>query len=460
LAVPPLLTAALMLTNGAHDLIWSAVSFRGYVQPQFGPGAWILVGYGYILALVQMGVLVWLFVRSPLHRWPVALILVSRLAMASAFLLEPLGRNPFAPMDAVVLAMTLTSAMYALALFRFRLLDLIPIAHETAIQQMREGLLILDPQLRVVDLNRSAERIVGARAPRPRGRSVAEILPELRDFWNPSDASGRTESEINLGAGPAARYYTLQFSPLQDRNGRALGQLLLLHDVTEQRRGREELLEQQRVVATLEERQRLARELHDSVGQMLGYVSMQAQAIRKWVHDGETATAEAQLARLAAAAQDAHDDIRESILSLKAGSASDWAFLDALRRYLAAFQDRCGIATDLVVTSGIGEQDFAPDAGVQLLRVIQEALTNARRHGHARCVSVALDRVDGQGRVVVDDDGCGFDPDQLSDGDGDHLGVAFMCERMAQIGGGVSIHSQPGAGTQVEIRVPIRDVAR
>jgi signal transduction histidine kinase len=72
------------------------------------------------------------------------------------------------------------------------------------------------------------------------------------------------------------------------------------------------------VLATLEERQRLARELHDGLGQILGYVSMQAQAVRKWVRDGDAATAEAQLLRQADIARGAQEDIRQSILCLKA----------------------------------------------------------------------------------------------------------------------------------------------
>jgi PAS domain S-box-containing protein len=457
LAVLPILTALLVFTNDARHWMWPALSVEGYVRPALGYGAWMLTAYGSLLVLLQVGVLLWLFAISPPHRWPIALMLVGRLATAVAFPLEPAQWSPFAPVDASSLAMSFTAAIYALALFRFRILDLIPIAHETVIQQMREGMLILDVHQRIVDLNRSAEKILGTHAPRLRGRKAIEVLPASPGFFERLNDSETAESEISLGAGDAARYYAMQISPLRDRRGVELGHLLLLHDVTEQRRAQQQFLEQQRVVATLEERQRLARELHDGVGQMLGYVSMQAQAIRKWVHDGETATAEAQLTRLAAAAQDAHEDIRESILSLKAGSAHEWDFLATLHRYLAAFQDRYGIATELTVPAGMGEQSFAPVAGVQLLRVIQEALANARKHGRARCVRVVFGREDGQARIAVTDDGCGFDPGQPPSGECDHLGLDFMRDRMAQIGGCLTVHSKPGAGTELIFQVPIRD---
>jgi signal transduction histidine kinase len=316
-------------------------------------------------------------------------------------------------------------------------------------------MLILDAQLRIVDLNRSAEKILGIPAVRVRGRKALELVLACPQLSLRIDDPKTAESEISLSTGSETRQYALAISPLKDQGGLALGHLLLLHDVTEQRRAQAQILEQQRIVATLEERQRLARELHDSLGQTLGYVSMQAQAILKWLQDGNPAAAEPQLARLAEVAEEAHDDIRESIFCLKAGSAQEWSFMATLQQCLSAYRDRYGISTELIVATGLGEEAFAPGAGVQLLRVIQEALTNARRHGRARSVKVAFDRADGQVRVIVADDGCGFDTAHVVDGD--HVGLAFMRERMSQIGGAAIVQSRPGAGTQVELRVPIRD---
>ena len=90
------------------------------------------------------------------------------------------------------------------------------------------------------------------------------------------------------------------------------------------------MLEQQRVVATLQERERLARELHDSVGQVLGYLSLQAQTARKRLQDGDGEKAESLLGRLTDVAQHAHADVRESILALKAASSEDWSLLPTL----------------------------------------------------------------------------------------------------------------------------------
>ncbi|HBY98860.1 MAG TPA: hypothetical protein DEP84_33760 [Chloroflexi bacterium] len=457
LAIPPLLDLLLIFTNDAHHWLWLGFSFEGYVRPVYGSGNWILIGYAYLLAVLRAIILLWLFARSPLHRWPVGLILGSQPLTFTAYLLDVANRNPFAPMDPTILALTIASAAYALALFRFRMFDPIPVARETVIEQMREGMLVLDTRQRIVDLNRAAEKILGLPVARVKGCHAVQVLPAYRDLSARLADPLAAQFEISIGTGHTAQYYALHLSPLKDQRGFPLGHLILFHDVTEQQRAQAQLLEQQRVVATLQERERLARELHDSVGQVLGYVSMQAQAICKRVHDGEVVAVEAQLTRLAEVAQDAHDDIRESILSLRACPEQEWSFLVALKQHLDFFRDHYGIHTELSIPAGLAEQTFEPGAGVHLLRVIQEALTNAHKHGHARCVQVAFELQEGQARIVVADNGRGFDPDQHSTSAGDHLGLALMRERMGLIDGQVTIHSRPGAGTQVVLQVPIRD---
>jgi signal transduction histidine kinase len=156
-------------------------------------------------------------------------------------------------------------------------------------------------------------------------------------------------------------------------------------------------------------------------------------------------------------AKDAQADVRESILSLSVGSAQSWAFIPALKHYLDRFQANYGIRTELSHPGRMEEDPFSPATGVQVLRVIQEALTNARRHGGAHNVKVVIEQLDSQARIWITDDGSGFTPGAAGQGRGDHFGLAFMSDRMRQIGGSVQIESRHGAGTVVKLDVPVRD---
>jgi PAS domain S-box-containing protein len=457
LAIPPLLFLLLAATNDYHHLVWRGFLTDEFVVPVRGIANWAIVTYAYILGLVNIVVLLRLVARSPQHRWPVAIILFAQIDAYAIYMLNAVKTGFLNPPEWILLMFLLPFSMYALALFRFRVFDPVPLARSAVIEQMREGMLVLDLNGRVVDLNRAVKAMFKETASSLRGQLLSEILPA--DFYNPSqsDRAAVVQSEIRLGAGNAARHYNLNLMPLTARSGKVVGQLLLLHDITERKLAQAKVVEQQRVMATLEERERLARELHDGIGQVLGYVGIQAQTASKWVQDGNTEKARSVLSRLAEVVKDAHTDVRESILNLRAGSAPEWSFITTLKQYLDNFQANYGIRIELSLSGGIGVDTLSPEAGVQLLRVIQEALTNARKHSGAHAVRVVIEQDKSQAHITITDDGRGFDADRSDLATGGHFGLVFMRERMEQIGGSLKIDSRPGAGTVVELYAPIRD---
>ncbi len=455
LLIPPLLVLFLILTDDYHHLFWTQFQMNGHLLKFPGVANGFFVGYAYLLALSNIVLLFWLAVRSPQHRWPVAIMLFGQISGRGLFLLNYIYPGLLGPGESSFVVLGLLSSMYALALFRFHVFDPVPLARSTVIEQMKDGMLVLDLDGKIVDLNPAATKIIGGLPSGLRGRPAAEVLRLDADL-SVSDKTGTLPSEISLENGEGARYYSPSLTPLKDRRGEVLGQLLLLYDITGPKLAQSQLLEQQRVVATMQERERLARELHDSVGQVLGFVSIQAQTIRKWVREGDNGEAEPLLIQLAEVAKDAHADVRESILSLKAGSSREWFFLPTLKKYLDNFQANYDIHTELIITEGITEKNFEPGAGVQLLRVVQEALTNARKHGGARNVKVSIERAGSRARITITDDGCGFDLGRLDRDTGRNFGLVFMRERIAQIDGDIKLDSLPGRGTTITVDTPIR----
>ncbi|MBM4465798.1 MAG: PAS domain S-box protein [Chloroflexi bacterium] len=456
LSIPPLLALLLVLTNDAHHWMWLGFSFEGEVRPLRSSLTWILLLYAYVLALPVCIALIRLFLRSPQHRWPVALVLCEILITRTVFLVDKTDANPFAPLDPTVLVWNVGAIMYGLALFGFRMFDPIPVARKTVIEQMQEGMLVLDTGQHIVDLNPAAERILGLPAGQVRGHPAMDLLPGWTEMSAGLDDPATAQCEISLGTGSQARHYALHLSPLKNRQGEALGHLLLLHDVTVQKRAQAQLLEQERALAMLSERERLARELHDSIGQVLGYVKMQAQAARDRLAQDQKAAADHDLAQLVAVAQDAHADVREYILGAKSATSTQPGFLPALRQYLQRFAETYSLRTELMVPPGLHDGSLEPTVEAQLLRIIQEALTNTRKHAHARGVQVSVQLHTDYAQVIVQDDGVGFDPALLAKAEGQKYGLGFMRERAEEVGGSVEIRSVPGAGTQVVICVPRR----
>ncbi|MCU0296213.1 MAG: histidine kinase [Candidatus Nanopelagicales bacterium] len=455
LSVPPVAAAVAMLLNPTHHLIWSRVDGGDSGLPMTGVGRWVLYGYAVSLALAITLVFVWLFVRSPLHRWPAAVCLCGQAVARVGGVLDASGANPFEPIDAMMLGGAFASAMYVIALFGFRMFDVAPIARQTVIAQMREGMLVLDAQRRIIDCNPAAEKILGLPSQRLRGRDADEILQVPAPAQGKCDENLRDQPEISVGSGSSCRHFAIQSSPLTDRRECPLGHVILLHDVTDERSAQARILEQRQALAALQERDRVARELHDSIGQVLGYLKMQVQAARALLKQ-HPEQADAYLEQAATVAQDSHADVREYILGARTGLSAHVDFVTALREYVRQFNTIHGIEAELIAPPEMDEWTLTRTTEVQLLRVIQEALTNVRKHARARSVLVTL-RVDSACiQALVADNGVGFDPSRLDGKERRTFGLDIMRERAEDVGGTLQIESAPGDGTRVVISVPLQ----
>jgi PAS domain S-box-containing protein len=456
LSIPVLLDIVLVVT-GEAQLMWRQiyVGQDGSVVADLAPAGVLMAAYGVGLVLVNTAVLLWLFIRSPQHRWPVVVILLGHVASRGLYVVDA-AHLPWPKLhDPLVVGLLLGATGYAIALFGFHIFDPVPAARTAALEQMRDGMVVLDPQWRVAAINRPATNILGTNEASARGKSPAEILPALPDLSARLATARAKPVEMSLGTGADVRSYEIDVSPLRDFRGLLMGHLLLLRDVTEQKRAQAQIIEQQRSLAMLREREQLARELHDGIGQVLGFASLTAGASRKLIADGKLAKADDQLAHLESAVTDANADVREQILNLRTAPTGERPFFSALQHYLDGYRQNYGIRVDLSIGEGVDESLLAPDVQMQLFRILQEAFSNARKHAQAECVRASFEVDDGLLRVRIQDDGIGFDPYQVAETGSSHFGLRFMGERAEQLGGSLRVESAPGEGTCVEVVVPI-----
>jgi signal transduction histidine kinase len=209
------------------------------------------------------------------------------------------------------------------------------------------------------------------------------------------------------------------------------------------------LYEQAQRLAVVEERQRLARELHDSVTQALYGTTLYAEAAARQLATGQVDLAGDHLRELRDTAQEALREMRLLIFELRPLILESEGLVTALQARLEAVEERAGLEVELHVE---GDAILATAVEEGLYRIAQEALNNALKHACARRVSVSLER--GKTSVVLEivDDGIGFDPSTAVAGGG--LGLDGMIERAAQMGGELLLDSEPGAGTRVWVKVP------
>lgn len=211
-------------------------------------------------------------------------------------------------------------------------------------------------------------------------------------------------------------------------------------------------------LGAMEERERIAREMHDGFAQMLAYLKIRAEgALARGDGPEAAATLRAALEDIRQGAVEALGDVRQAIMDLKApvgGAPGD--FTAHLAAYLHSWSRLNDIEAELLLPQG--GLEFGEDVELQVLRICQEALANVRKHARAQRVWVRLLRErDGGVAVSVADDGRGFDPRE--DPRPGHFGLGILRERAAAIGGEIAIQSRPGGGTEVLLRLPGTAVA-
>jgi signal transduction histidine kinase len=214
------------------------------------------------------------------------------------------------------------------------------------------------------------------------------------------------------------------------------------------------LREKERYAAVLEERDRLAREMHDSLAQVLGYLHLKARALEEVANRGEFDGLKAGLGEIASVADEAYSDVREAIVGLKESLAARGGLAQALASYLEKFRRQSGIAATLELAEGVPSK-LRPEVEVQLLRVVQEALTNVRKHAGARRAWVRLTCSDGWVTLSIEDKGRGFDLAALQKDGAYRFGLRTMRERVERIGGVLDIETARGRGTKVIARLPL-----
>lgn len=217
--------------------------------------------------------------------------------------------------------------------------------------------------------------------------------------------------------------------------------------------------EEARRLSIVEERTNMAHELHDSLAQTLASLRYQVRMLEDSL-DRNTLTDRAwrDLARIRNGLDEAHTELRELLNSFLA-PVEQRGLIPSLERLAERFRQDSGI--QVFFQHNGGDHDLSSSESLQLLRIVQESLANIRKHAGAHAVRVLLNRnPDGGLRLLIEDDGLGFEMERPEGAPGEHIGLSIMEERARRLGGELRIESEPGEGTRVELLIDADQPAR
>ena len=282
LLVVPLMTQVAVWTNQAHRFFYQSISFieEGPLISMdwwtSGFWFWVHAGYSYLLLLIGMVLIVLTIVRAfHLYRRQAMALLLGALLPWAANVIDTFDLIPQLKQSVAPFGFMLMGLAFAWALFRYRLLDLVPVARDALIDSMSDGMLVLDEQNRIVDLNPAAQSIIGISAGEAIGQPAAQILRSWQDFADRLRDKTEAQAEITLDRS----HYDLRISSLSDRRGRFTGRLIVLRDIT-QRKKAEEALRQSNIALQSRNEEldtfahSVAHDLKNPLSTVIGYASL------------------------------------------------------------------------------------------------------------------------------------------------------------------------------------------
>ncbi len=339
-------------------------------------------------------------------------------------------------------------------IFRYKMFDLVPLAWATVIETMETAIIVLDLQDRVIETNPALKKWFGIEREQilhKQTQNIGSSYPELAEALN---KKGIPQTEFSIQTEAGLNTYEILFTPLINHKGVLLGRLAAIYEITEKKKNQQEYIKQQWRQAIIEEKERSSRDMHDNLGQVLGFINLQAQAIRheySLQHNDELLK---QIDRLVSATKEAHKEVREYINDARGYVYLENGFIAGLNNIMASFQNSTGIQVISRLPEDCVSDEIDPNIRINILNIIREGLNNVRKHSQASQVSIMLDRGIDQFIVVIEDNGIGFDNNDKKNNQM-KFGLNIMKERASEIGARLNIKSAMGAGCRIELLIPM-----
>lgn len=459
LALPPTIIILLVWTNSYHGLIRYDEHLDGSgpfltIAKKYGVAFYIHAAYSYLLNMTA----VVLLIRALFFKRSVYLKQTVILLIGSCFIIVPnmiyvFGLSPF-KIDITPVFFGPAGLITMWAIFRYKLFELMPLARTTVIETMNIGVLVLDLMDKVIDMNPAFLRITGVPSSQFYDNSIEEVcrnIPELLDAYNKNIVN----FEFTLRRQDKSYIYEVLFNPLRDKKGNLIGRMAIIYEITDRKQVQQEFLKHQRALASMEEKERLARDLHDNLGQLLGFINLQAQGINQELSNTGVNLVSERLEQLIKVTQVAHSEIREYITQIRNAGSITHDLACELEKSINLFKYQTGISVELDIEGDLTGDEIRPYMTIQLLNIVKEALNNIRKHANARKVHITLKNTGQQLLISVVDDGKGFDYTFSGSSPGGGFGLSIIQERARSIGGQARIQSEIGKGTQVLLSVPL-----
>lgn len=459
LLIIPAITLLLVVTSRWHGLIRYDVhiDYVGeypVIAKRYGIWFYVHAAYSYILNFSAMLTLVKaLFHRKSLYRRQTILLLLGICFIVVPNLIYISGFSPLKN-DITPIFFVPAGILMLLAIFNNGMFDLVPMARTAVIEAMEAGVVVTDGQNRVFDMNQAFIKIAKINIADYYLMPIDEICKEIPEIANIVIDRKMSHADFMITDNDRSKIYEMVLSPLKDKNNYDIGLLGLVYDITDKKQAQKEFLEHQWKMAVIDERERMIRDLHDNLGQVLGFINFQTQAIKLELSNEGIELVSDKLEQLISAVQNAHADMREYICSNRTSVSVERDFISSLKNDIESFKQQTGLHVRLDIPEEPIDKEFNSAVMANIQNIIREAMNNIRKHAKANEVRIAIRMKEDFMVISVADNGKGFEEIKNDYSVKNKFGIDIMKERAALVGGSISIETIPNKGSRIMIYVP------
>lgn len=460
----PTIIIILVFTDQLHGLMRYDLhlDFNGLftvIAKKYGVAFYIHSFYSHLLNLTSMVLLIrGVYIKNTVYRkQAISLLLgISMIVLSNIVYILKIG--PIKGLDITPVFFGPSGLVLAWGIFHFKLFDLVPIARAAVIENMDSGYMVLDLQDRVLDVNRTFQNFIKESSSNILTKQVQEVCREIPELVRVCVNRNILHAEISIDSDNLTHYYEVSLSPIINGDGKYIGRLVVLNDETQRKLEQLEFLNNQKQMVVLKERANHARDIHDNLGQILGFINLQAQGIQKELLNADIEVGLKQLSKLVDVTQNAQDDMRVYIQEVHNSCTPQRQFVCIFKELIESFKLQTGINVILDIPCEFLNVSIVMEVQDHMLNIIRESLNNIRKHANANEVRIKLHFINDEICFSVEDNGVGFDEVSALNKPTANFGINSIISRAAEIGGSVSISSIPGRGTRLEFCGPIKEI--
>ncbi len=459
LLIVPVITIVLVWTDPLWGLVRTDFSLnttgRIYIlDKQYGPWFWIHFIQSYALNfssifLVSQAVMK----KSSIYRGQALFLFGGISLVVASNLLYVLGLGPITEYDVTPIVFSISTGLMFWGIYRFDLFMLVPIAWDRVLEAMDTGVVVVNNYSRVVDLNPAFHSMFAAEERASLlGMSLKDISPELATLKPDASLETGRHLEIQRWVRGGEHHYEASVSAIRDHQGLVRGQVMVINDITELKLAQARLSLEQQEVAVNAERTRFTQDLHDNLGQVLGFSSIQVRAINREIQRGNAERAHEYLLRLTEVLDEAQQEMRDYVHGMRAREYHIMSMRVLLDKQLQRLREHSDFELENVALD-MTEHDFSVEEKIQICHIVKEALNNILKHSLASSVHVELCPSMENWILTITDNGVGFDSAMKLESNQRGSGLSIMTERANLLGGTIQMTSNVG-GTKIRVEFP------